>query len=87
MATGLLDFLKLPAGHPGASDVERHMYLVLGAWTAFATSLALRVEGLQVLRPDAVALAFSTIGFATLCLAGWFGGKLVYAHGIGQAPR
>ena len=87
MATGLLDFLKLPAGHPGAADVERHMTLVLGAWTAFATSLAFRADGLHVLQPGAIALGCSAIGFATLCVAGWFGGKLVYAHGIGQVRR
>jgi uncharacterized membrane protein len=87
MATGLIDFLKLPAGHSGASDVERHMYCVLGAWLAFASSLGVRVEGLQLLPPGGVALGLSATGFVVLCVAGWLGGRLVYTHGIGQARR
>jgi uncharacterized membrane protein len=87
MASGLLDFLRLPAAHPGAADVERHMYLVLGAFSCFATSLALRMQGITLVRPGAAALALGATGFVVLCVAGWFGGKLVYAHGIGQARR
>ncbi|MEO8367214.1 MAG: DUF2231 domain-containing protein [Pseudoxanthomonas sp.] len=83
MATGLIELLKVPAEHPATSDLNRHMLLMLSAWCLYATSLFLRLQGTTLTQPDAVDVGLSVVGFLVLGVGGWFGGKLVYAHGVG----
>jgi uncharacterized membrane protein len=83
MATGFIELLKVDAGHPATRDLNRHMLLVMAAWSAYAASLFLRLDGRTLTRPDAVDLGLSVAGFVVLCVAGWFGGKLVYGYGLG----
>lgn len=84
-AAGLLELLKLPPEHPAAADANRHMLAALGAWSLYALSLFLRLQGFMPMPPDAPALACSVAGFLALAAAGWLGGRLVYAHGVGRA--
>jgi uncharacterized membrane protein len=60
------------------------MGLMLGALTFFATRLLLRLDHLHPLAPDAVSLLLDAAGFLCLVVGGWFGGKLVYGHGVGR---
>jgi uncharacterized membrane protein len=83
MATGFIELLKVDADHPATADLNRHMLLVMAAWSAYAASLFLRLDGRALGQPDAFALGLSFIGFVVLCVAGWFGGKLVYGYGLG----
>jgi uncharacterized membrane protein len=83
MAAGLLDFLRLGAGHPAEAAVQRHMAWALGAWSCYATSLFLRMDGMQPIAPGGVALGLGALGFGCLAVAGWLGGTLVYSHGVG----
>jgi uncharacterized membrane protein len=87
MATGFIELLKVDADHPATRDLNRHMLLVMAAWSAYAASLFLRLDGKALTQPDAVDLALSLTGFVVLCIAGWFGGKLVYGHGLGVDKR
>jgi uncharacterized membrane protein len=87
MATGFLELLKVDAEHPATRDLNRHMLLVMTAWCLYAASLLLRLQGMTLSQPDALDLGLSVAGFLTLGVAGWFGGKLVYSHGVGVSRR
>lgn len=83
MASGFMELLKLDADHPATRDVNRHMLLMMTAWSLYAASLFLRLDGMALTRPDAIDIGLGVAGFAVLAVAGWFGGKLVYGHGLG----
>lgn len=87
MAAGFAQFLKLDAARAALRDVQWHMLLATLAWSCYATSLWLRLEGTALARPGTVAVALGVLGFLALCAAGWFGGRLVYTHGIGVAAH
>ena len=87
MATGLLELMKLDADHPATGHVTRHMLLMMTTWCCYTVSLFLRLDGTTLMRPDALAIGLSAIGFVLLCLAGWLGGQLVYEHGVGVRRR
>lgn len=87
MATGLIELLKVDAEHPATRDLNRHMLLMLTAWCLYATSLFLRLQGTTLTQPDSVDLGLSVVGFVVLSVGGWFGGKLVYEHGVGVGKR
>jgi len=82
MAAGFLDFLKLPHDHPAAEDIQKHSSWVAIAWCCYAASLFLRVQGGSFAAPQFAEIGLSVVGFGSLCVAGWLGGKLVYAHGV-----
>lgn len=87
MATGFMELLKVGAEHPATRDLNRHLLLMLVAWCLYATSLFLRLQGTTLTRPDTVDLGLSVVGFVVLGTGGWFGGKLVYGHGVGVGKR
>jgi uncharacterized membrane protein len=87
MAAGFVELLKVPAQHPATRDLNRHMLLMLGAWCLYAASLFLRLQGTTLTAPDALDLGLSVVGFVVLGIGGWFGGKLVYTHGVGVDTR
>lgn len=84
MAAGLLDFSKIDDANPALRDANWHMRLAMGAWTCYAASLFLRVDGRVLIQPNALALGLGVAGFIVLLATGWFGGKLVYTHGVGM---
>ena len=83
MATGFIELMKVGAEHPATRDLNRHLLLMLSAWCLYATSLFLRLQGTRLTQPDIVDLSLSVVGFVVLGIGGWFGGKLVYVHGVG----
>lgn len=83
MATGFIELLKVDADSPATPDLNRHMLLIVTAWSCYAASLFLRLDGTTLTRPETLHLGLSAAGFLVLCAAGWFGGKLVYQHGVG----
>lgn len=83
MAVGLIELPDLEPGSAPSRDARRHMLLAACAWSCYAGSLLLRVEGGALVRPGPLAIALGSLGFMALCGAGWMGGKLVYVHGIG----
>ena len=87
MATGFIELMKVGAEHPATRDLNRHLLLMLSAWCLYATSLFLRLQGTTLTRPDTVDLGLSVVGFVVLGTGGWFGGKLVYGHGVGVGKR
>jgi len=83
MLTGLMELSRIPEG-PALRDTWLHMGAMLVAFTAFTTRLLLRLDHLQPLAPDRLSLLLDAAGFVALAVGGWFGGRLVYAHGIGR---
>lgn len=87
MAAGLVDFVRVPAGNAASKYIARHVLLVSLAFSAYATSLALRFHEDALQPPSMLAIAASLVGFALLAAAGWQGGQLVYRHGVNVAGR
>ena len=87
MATGFIELMKVGAEHPASRDLNRHVLLMLTAGCLYATSLVLRLQGTALTQPDTVDLGLSVAGFLVLGVGGWFGGKLVYGHGVGVDTR
>lgn len=89
MMAGLIDLKKIDEKSVAMRAVNRHMYLIGTAWTLYLLSLLIRMNGTTFIQPNSVAIGLSVIGFLLLCVGGWFGGELVYKHGIGvvaEAP-
>ncbi|MGB3740511.1 MAG: DUF2231 domain-containing protein [Castellaniella sp.] len=83
MVAGVLELSRVPDG-PALRDVYLHMGLMLAAFTLYTARLFLRLDHLQPLAPDVLALLLSLAGFITLAIGGWLGGRLVYGYGIGR---
>lgn len=83
MMAGLLELARVPEG-PALRDTWWHMGAMLTAFALFLARLLLRLDKLQPLPPDALALVLDGAGFAALAVGGWFGGRLVYGHGVGR---
>lgn len=84
IVTGLIDFAAIPQRHPALKVATWHMWIMLSASTAYACSLIARVgtssSGLSI----ATAIGLSVLGLCLLMLGGWFGGEMVFRHGIGS---
>lgn len=81
---GLLDYVAIPQGDRAQKTGLVHLVVMLVAVTCFAIDLILRAG------PAAPrgALATTTVvldvvGAAILSVGGWFGGDLVFRHGVG----
>lgn len=83
MLAGLVEMARVPEG-AALRDAYLHMGAMLTALTLYGTRLLLRLDGLQPLAPDTLALLLDGAGFIALAVGGWLGGRLVYGHGVGQ---
>lgn len=87
MVAGMMELSYIPEGTP-MRDTWRHMAAMMMAFTFFCARLVLRLHHLQPLAPDTASLILDAIGFCTLAVGGWIGGRLVYGHGVGRGqPR
>ncbi|WP_193175298.1 DUF2231 domain-containing protein [Oricola nitratireducens] len=83
MLAGLVELSRVPEGAP-MRDAWAHMGAMLTAFTFFTARLILRLDHLQLFAPDTVSFVLDAGGFIALAVGGWFGGRLVYGHGIGR---
>jgi len=83
MITGLIEYGKIKEEDQAMSVANKHMKFVMVAWSFYASSLFMRLEGTNLALPDTVDILLSIAGFISLSIAGWLGGKLVYEHRIG----
>lgn len=83
MITGLLDLRKVESSSEAARIADVHLQLILAAWMLYASSLLLRLMEQRLSAPGLMGIGLSVLGFAVLGVAGWYGGKLVYEHGVG----
>jgi uncharacterized membrane protein len=84
MLAGFMELIRIPEDSPAMKDVYRHMLAVMGALTAYAVSLFMRLDGTTLTAPGHVEIGLSVLGFLFLGWAGWLGGKLVYTHRLGS---
>jgi uncharacterized membrane protein len=85
LITGFADFLKLREPSPELTKTAlTHGGLAFGTLSLFAVAFAFRGG------PDAAVrlpvLLLEGAGAACLALTGWFGGHLVFQHGVGVKP-
>lgn len=83
MIAGFMELMRLPEDSAAIKDVNRHMIMVMAAFSLYLASLLLRVDAMTLHAPDLLAIALSLGGFVCLGVAGWLGGKLVYGHRLG----
>lgn len=83
MAAGFMELMRLPEDSAAIKDVNRHMTMVMTAFSMYLVSLLLRVDAMSLHAPGTLAIALSLAGFVCLGVAGWLGGKLVYGHRVG----
>ena len=83
MVAGLIELARVPDG-AAMRDAYWHMGAMLTALTLFAARLLLRWNEGAFLAPDTVSLLLDAAGFLALAVGGWFGGRLVYGHGVGR---
>lgn len=87
MIAGLLDLQKIGDDEQAGRTADIHMQLILVAWTLYAVSLFMRMEGLRPKSPGMAEILLSALGLAVLMVAGWYGGKLVYQHGVSVSKQ
>ena len=86
MIVGLYDLSRLNHDEASEKCANQHMILMGAAWCLYLTALLMRNDNMQITpTPSIPSIILSLIGFITLCIGGWFGGKLVYQHGASVA--
>ncbi|HEV8246887.1 MAG TPA: DUF2231 domain-containing protein [Polyangiaceae bacterium] len=77
---GVADLVRLETPSDAMTTALRHAGLALIAVTAYVVAFVLRTRG--ALAPMAV-IGLELLGLACIGAAGWFGGHLVFHHGVG----
>lgn len=86
IVTGFADFMKIPqADKAAAKTAIIHASLALCMLSLFGVAFALR--GPRTAAVGAGVLALEAGGAALIGLTGWFGGHLVFGHGVGVGPQ
>lgn len=86
MLAGFYELAKVAGDSPAWRDVYLHMGAALAATSLYACALLLRWSHGALTPPGALCIALDLAGFATLAVAGWLGGRLVYGHRLGGDP-
>jgi uncharacterized membrane protein len=88
LATGFLDYLRLPQAHPAERTASRHLQAMALAAACFFGSLLSRTSGGSVAsRVGPWGLILSTLGLAAVLAGGFWGAELVYRHRVGIEIR
>ena len=83
MIAGILDFVGVAKDSPAREPAVAHLMAMCGAWLIFLMALALHGYP-PVPVVSVVALLTTVVGFVTMAIGGWLGGKLVYQFRIGS---
>ena len=82
IVTGFADFMKIPQAEKAAAKTAIiHASLALGMLSLFGIAFALRGARTAEVHPGVLALEVA--GAALIGVTGWFGGHLVFGHGVG----
>jgi uncharacterized membrane protein len=86
LVTGFADFAKIPEDEKAAAKVAIiHASLALCMLSLFGVAFALR--GARTTAAGPGVLALEVAGAALIGVTGWFGGHLVFGHGVGTDTR
>ena len=83
---GMIDLMTLDEDDPAMKTGTTHMSLMVGAVGLFVIDVVVR-KGAEPPTGSSLyaALALDCVGAALLMVGGWYGGELVFAHGVGHA--
>jgi uncharacterized membrane protein len=81
---GLTDYAAYVRGERPERLALLHMIVILSALGMFALSIVCRSPEPNYSVPRLVPLIFDCLGMLLVAVGGWFGGELVYGHGIGM---
>jgi uncharacterized membrane protein len=87
LITGLLDSVTIAKDSPEEKTMMFHMYIMLCAAALYLGDLLARLGHIVPTSSGqlVLVLSLSVISFLTLVVGGWYGGELVYKHGVGRA--
>jgi uncharacterized membrane protein len=80
--SGLADWLTLSWGSPLWRTATMHMIAMVTATVFFLIAVLIGHGGYRHGAVDAGPYVLTLLGFASLTLGGWFGGAVVYVHGM-----
>lgn len=80
--TGLTDWLFIEWGSPRWRTATVHMAAMLTAVALFALAAWQQHAGYEDGRVTTAGLVLSVAGFVVLTVGGWFGGAVVFVHGM-----
>lgn len=80
--TGFVDWLEIAWGTPTWRTATVHLSAMLAAVSLFAVAAWLQWPGHRHGAVTGGGLVAAVIGFAALSAGGWFGGAIVFVHGM-----
>jgi uncharacterized membrane protein len=84
LATGFIDFVRLEPASPATKTAIVHGVLAFSATCSLGGALLLRGPGPA---PTLLAFIFEIVAALLVAATGWFGGHLVFHHGVGVRDR
>jgi uncharacterized membrane protein len=82
---GFVDYAAIEQGDPALDTGTRHMLFVLGALVPYGVSLFVRGGAGQPSGRALIAVVLlEGLGLLLLSVGGWYGGHLVFHHGVGR---
>lgn len=82
---GFVDYAAIAQDDPAQATATRHMLFILGALTPYAAGLAVRGCTAPPSGKAAVlVIVLDGLGLLLLSVGGWYGGHLVFHHGVGR---
>src|SRR5215216_3663899 len=81
-ATGFADWVRLEWGSPRWRAATIHLTAMVSAVSLFAVAAWLQHAGYDHGDVTLGGVIFSVLGFITLTVGGWFGGSVVFGHGV-----
>lgn len=85
IATGFLDFVRLPPHENIEAMAFRHLVIMFVALALFVVGLMIR-GGVLPVSPTRhwIHLGFAAVGTGALFAGAWYGGELVFRYGVGR---
>jgi uncharacterized membrane protein len=85
---GFFDYVVISQDDPAQATATRHILFVLGALVPYAISLAVRGGPAAPSGGTAIGvLLLDGLGLLLLSVGGWYGGHLVFHHGVGRETK
>ena len=85
IVAGLIDYAAIPPRHAAINHATWHMWIMLSAATVYGCSLIAHIGRFaSSYFASWISIGLSVLGLILLTIGGWFGGEMVFRHGIGS---